>query len=420
MMAIATGQKKFIVILAILFCMAMLMVNLQVAASLILIASFMTWIIIRFDQDPFLAKMLLIAVILRAVLTILNEFLTIFPVQSDSFLYNLHAMQIIDNSVRNLPPFYDSPHSLSIKSYSFFLSLFYRILGEMPLFISMFNSLLGVLTAVLAYRISLYVFQDHRTARFALLLALFFPSMIVLTTYVLRDAMIFFFTLLMVERVLHAARGLHPVRNSILASLSFCIIGILRIQNFFLFGGFAALYLIFALLTSKRRVLKWLLLSLTIVFFAYLLIVNQELLTSIINYPLRAQPLRAEGKSVYLANMQYRSLFDLLRYLPIRFFYFTFGPFLWNVYSAPMLLSATEGMIIFVSFCLTMIYFFRKPINLNLSSQWFLLLFCLIGLMANALVDSNFGTSVRHRFPYVLFLFMFTGAYLRDIKIRLL
>ncbi|RPH98702.1 MAG: hypothetical protein EHM72_12600 [Calditrichaeota bacterium] len=419
-MLITTGQKKVTLILSAFFCVAMLMINLQVAASLILIASFMIWVIVRFDHDPFLAKMLMIAVIMRAVLTIFNEFFPIFPVQSDSFLYNLHAMQIIDNTVRNLPPFYDSPHSMSIKSYSFFLSLFYRVLGEMPLFISMFNSLLGILTAVLAYRISLFVFRDLRTGRFALLLTLFFPSMIVFTTYVLRDAMIFFFTLLMIDRILHAARGLRPVSNSIIALLSFCIIGILRIQNFFLFGGFAALYLLYYMFTSKGRMIKWFLLSMTIIFLTYLLIVNQELLTSIINYPLRAQPLRAEGKSVYLPDMQYQSLFDLIRYLPIRFIYFTFGPFLWNVYSAPMLLSAIEGMLILVFFCLTIVYFYKKPINLNLSAQWFLLLFCLLGLMANALVDSNFGTSVRHRFPYVLFLFMFSGAYLRNIKIRFL
>lgn len=403
-------------------CLILLVINPQVAVATTMMAVFILWILAHSgDQDRFVRKMLLTAAVLRAALTIFNHFITIFPVQSDSFLYNLHAMQMVENSVRNLPPFYDSPHSMSIKSYSYFLSLFYRALGEMPLVISMFNTILGILTALLAYRIALLVFKDKPTACFTLVLTLFFPSMIVFTTYVLRDSLIFFLTFLMLNAGMLAAHGEKRGRNTVVAVLSFVVIGIFRIQNFFLFGGFAAAYLLYYLLFIKRgKLIKWLLAGFAVTALAYLVFLNRELLSSVITYPLRAQPLRAEGKSVYLTNLQYRTMFDFIRYSPIRFIYFTFGPFLWNVYSASMLLSAFEGMFLMFMFYFTIQYFHKKRIVLNLSSQWFLLLFCLMGLLANALVDSNFGTSVRHRLPYIIFFFMFAGAYLRDIKFRLL
>lgn len=418
---IGTRQKEWVSFLPVGVCLPALLIDLQLATTLILTAMFILMLALFLPSDNYLRKVLLTAAILRAALTIVNHYVVIFPPQPDANMYNLYALQILDNLERNLPAFYASPHSMSIKSFSYFLVLFYRFLGEMPLLISMINTIFGLLTAMLAYRIALLVFENKPTARFALISSLLFPSMIAFTTYMLRDSIIFFFTFLMLYSGLCAFFGRRRLLNLIIAFGSFVIIGIFRIQNLFLIGGFLIAYLLIYLLSLKQgRVLKWTLFAMAVAALIWFLLSHQETVNSIINYPLRAQPLRAEGRSVYLADMQYRTLFDMVRYLPIRFVFFTFGPFLWNVYSAAMLLSALESL--FVVFCalLTLLYFTAKRITVNLSSQWFLLAFCLTCLAANALVDSNFGTSVRHRLPYIIFFFTFAGAYLRDVKIRVL
>jgi hypothetical protein len=403
-------------------CLLFAMVDLQFAVAITAMMIFMLWTALKAKrEDRFLWNALIIAAVFRAVLTILNELFTFFPPQLDSYLYNLQAMKIVENSARNLPLFYDSLHSISVQSYSFFLSLFYRWVGLMPLLTSMINVILGLLTALLIYRISLLVFEDKRAANIALVMTLFFPTVIAFTTYVLRDALVLFLTFLMLYKGLLAAYGWNRLVNAMIAFISFMLIGIFRVQNFYLYGAFGVIYLLMFILFSKRlKTMKWVLFFLGMITLGYVLTANKELVQLVVNYPLRAQPLRAGGGSVYLEDMQYRTLFDLFRYMPIRFIYFTFGPFLWNVYSASMLLSAVEGMIVGATFLCTILYFRNKRVDLHLSSQWFLLFFCLTGLLANALVDSNFGTSVRHRIPYILFFFMYTGAYLRDVKFRLL
>jgi hypothetical protein len=421
-MLIGHSKINWLYYAPIALCLLLALVDLQIAVSIAAMMLFVLWAALKArGEDRFLWNALIIAAVFRMLLTILNEFVTIFPPQSDSVLYNLQAMQIIENSARNLPVFYDSPHSQSVHSYSFFLALFYRWAGLMPLLTSTINIVLGLLTALLVYRLSLLIFENRRAANIALIMTLFFPTFIAFTTYVLRDALILFFTFLMLYTGMLAALGRSRIVNAAIALISFVLIGIYRVQNLYLYGAIGVGYLLLALFLSKRlKTIKWALLLVGVAVMVYVLIANRELVQLIINYPLRAQPLRAGGASVYLENMEYRSLFDLIRYLPLRFIYFTFGPFLWNVYSASMLLSALESLVVVATFILTVLYFRKKKVALHLSAQWFLLFFCLTCLLANALVDSNFGTSVRHRIPYVIFFFMFTGAYLRDVKFRLL
>lgn len=414
-------KKSWASILPLGICLAALLIDLQLAAALALMSAFVLWLVLRYRQEDDLLKVMLFAAGVRIGLTVVNHYFVIFPAQPDSYMYNLYAMQIVDNLERNLSPFYASPHSMSIKSFSYFLALFYQWLGEAPLVISMVNTVLGLLTALLAYRIALLVFENKATARFTLVSTLVFPSMIVFTTYVLRDAIVFFFTFLFLYTGLRAFYGQRRLLNLAIAFVSFIIIGIYRIQNFFLIGGFLTVYaLIYLLLQKRGRALKWTLFAVALAALLILLASHREVVDSVVNYPLRAQPLRAEGRSLYLPNMQYRTLFDMILYAPVRFVYFTFGPFLWNVYSFPMLLSAIESLFVMLTAGQTVLYFVKKRLPIHLSSQWFFLAFCLTCLAANALVDSNFGTSVRHRLPYIIFFFTFAGAYLRDVKIRLL
>lgn len=407
--------------LPVLFLLPLLFVEPKLAAGLLLVCVFgFGFFLASRNADSVLVQAVFVALVLRTFLVFANEYFTFLPLQPDALHYSAQAMKILDNQARNLPIYYDIPYSLSVKSYSLFLSVFYGLLGEMPLVARVVNVLLGIMSGVMVYKISLLVFESRRTARIALLFALFLPSIIAFTSYVLRDTLVLYLTLNMIYFTLRAQQS-KRLRHVLLAGLFFALVGIIRIQNLYLYTLFYLLYFAWMVLKSpKNRRLKFSILTFLIIGMAVVFVVYQDFIVGVITYPLRAQPLRAEGGSAYLVNMQYNSLLDVIIYSPIRFVYFTFGPFLWNVGGAFQLLTALEGIIVFAAFLFTIQYFRRHRMPQHQHWQLFLILFCMLGLLANAMVDSNFGTAVRHRMNYILFFFMFAAAYFRNIKIKVL
>ena len=124
------------------------------------------------------------------------------------------------------------------------------------------------------------------------------------------------------------------------------------------------------------------------------------------------------GGSAYLQGFQYNTWFDVFKNLPIRFFYFTFGPLPWDINNIFMLLSFFEVLFI-LAFAIFTVNFLRVNNGLN-RHQLLLLIFCLIGLAANSLLDSNYGTAIRHRLNYIFVFFMFGSAYLQRYRIKFL
>ncbi len=405
----------------VLFILPIVFFPFKYGASLLFISIFALYLVIRFPfSKGTFEKLVWSSFAFRILLIFVNEFAALLPNQPDAGQYNLQAMRIVDNMSRNLPVFYDIPYSLSVKSYSFFLSLFYSVFGQIPLLAILVNSFLGILTGVLVYKMSRELFEDHRIALLASGFTLFLPSLIAFTSYVLRDALVLFLTMSMLYHFVLMSKHKNVSKNILLAVLTFSLISIIRIQNFYLYIGFFAIYLSFLILRSKKmKTVKWGVLLLVILAGLFIYHSNKELINAIATYPLRAQPLRAAGGSAYLQNLQYHSFFDLIKFSPVRFFYFTFGPFLWNAHGSFLLLSALEGFVILIAAFFTLRYFLSSKLELNQNIQLFLLLFCLVGLLANSLVDSNFGTAVRHRMNYIIFFFIFASAYLRKYRIKI-
>ena len=414
-------NKALLFFLPVIVSLLFLLVEFKYATAFTTMLAFLTFLYLVFGKKGSLFLFLVAgAFLVRILLVLLNDQLGFLPFQPDSVQYTKQAMRILDNVSRNLPLYNDMPFSTGIKSYALFLAQFYAVVGEMPLVAQIVNVILGILSAVIIYKIAILVFQDERIALFALICSLFFPTIIAFTSYVLRDPLVLFLTLLMLYYLILASKSQHKFFHVLFACLLFIIVSIIRMQNLYLYGLFFALFYSYLFIKSDvKRSFKFVFLvglSALVLFIVY---AYYDLIISIANYPLRAQPLRAVGGSAYLQHLQYNSLLDIFKYLPIRVLYFTFGPFLWQANSAFLLLAALEGMLIFAACLFTVFYFAKKRISINFDLQLFLILFCLVGLFANSMVDSNFGTAVRHRMNYIIFFFMFAGAYLRHFRIRL-
>ena len=363
----------------------------------------------------------ILAFTFRAFIVLLDGYTAIFPFQPDSGYYNLNALKICQNIATKSPLFSRVQGSLSLKSYALFLSLIYSVFGEVTLTARLVNTFLGTLTGIFVYKICLEIFPTKRIAFFAGVLVLFMPSFIVFTSYLLRDSIVLFLTIVMLYHFVLTHKRRHILKNSMIVIFCFLLISIFRIQNLYLYATLYILYFLFVLFRSsikKSYKLPFLLFLALGLLYLYSRVGDQLFL--IITYPFRAQPLRVGGGSAYLQNIEYNSWWDLLKYLPIRFMYFTFGPFIWNARRVFLILAAIEGMFILLTAYLTLKYFWQNRRNDINNIHIFLLLFCLLGLFANSIVDSNFGTSVRHKINYVLIFFIFAGTYFQNKKVRLI
>ncbi|RQW05870.1 phospholipid carrier-dependent glycosyltransferase [candidate division KSB1 bacterium] len=401
---------------------ALLFLPLPYSTSLLFILAFSLFLMLKYPLDAGLfEKLLWGAFLLRMAVLLLNESFSLIPEQSDDLMYNRVAMEIVDNLSRKLPFFYGNVHSYGIKGYATFLSLLYGVFGEIHMLAKLVNSFLGLLSGIVIYKIAIEIFQERKTALISAACALYLPSLIAFTSFVIRDAIILYFTYLLIYHFILLYKGERRLMHAVSFIILFILISILRIQNLYLYSAFFIFFFLLLLFRSgvKKSIKAGMAASILLIC-GIIFILNFDVILTVLTYPFRAQPLRAEGGSAYLTSMTYNNVFDIIKYLPIRFIYFTFGPFLWDAKGAFLLLSALEGLLVLAATVATLLYFHRVSDGENQNLKLFLITFCLIGLVANSIVDSNFGTSVRHRMNYIVFFFIFAAAYLQNKKFRVL
>jgi len=396
------------VIIMILICL----LNEVVLASVFLVSILIIFLIIKhilYSKE--LTWIVLSAFLVRLVFIVIDELFQVYNYALDSTYYNIVAGQIINNYIHNVSVFYRIIEPSVVKYYSLFISIFYYILGNNQIYIRILNGFLGALAVAVVYSICQRIFPNKKVAYWASLLTAFYPSCILFTSLNLRDSLILYLSLEMINQFLKASDRNFKTGRSLLFLILVIIIGLLRPQNFFLFSLIIIIYffIVFMLGDYSYKVkLLFLLILFSIV--GILFVYQNELILEFIEYPLRALPRRAIGGSAYLADLMYHSLFDIIKYAPIRFLYFTFGPFFWDVKNLLMLIAFLESIFIMFIFYLSFKYL-RHPSGYEKNNHLlFLFLFGLFGLIANALVDSNYGTVIRHRMVYIIPFIIFASA----------
>lgn len=119
---------------------------------------------------------------------------------------------------------------------------------------------------------------------------------------------------------------------------------------------------------------------------------------------------RAEGGAAYLEPISYDGWIDVVLTAPTRAIYFQFAPFPLHVNNTFDLLAATMTPILLV----LAVAAYRSAhasdrndvILLGLATTY------LLGVVGYGLVDSNFGTTVRHRIPFTFMLVVFAAPVL--------
>ena len=127
---------------------------------------------------------------------------------------------------------------------------------------------------------------------------------------------------------------------------------------------------------------------------------------------------RASGGAVYLDGMQYSSWFDFLLVAPTRAIYFQFAPFPLHIEQVFHLLGFTMTPIVIILFISAVRSLYECEYNETVAV--FLVVFYIAGVTGYGLINSNFGTNVRHRIVFDFLLVVMAAPVIKrwELQIR--
>ncbi len=128
---------------------------------------------------------------------------------------------------------------------------------------------------------------------------------------------------------------------------------------------------------------------------------------------------RTSGGAAYLEGMNYKNIIDLFLFAPIRLVYFTFGPMPWDIHNLPALFTFIENLFL-LYIAIYFLYNFRKFKKFLYLNRFYLFLFIymLFGLTLTSMIDSNYGTAMRHKLQFTVLFFVIYFVFKDFLQVR--
>ena len=303
--------------------------------------------------------------------------------------------------------------STTVSSFAAVQGLLYAVFGAHPIVVSIVNGLLAVAIAVMALALARRLYPELRNRTLLLATILFSPIPFLYLSVPMRDALTtaaFFLALALAAVALNEDRhwfflpivplsgGLYLLRPELALLAGLAITAA---------GGVAAFNRV-----ARRPVTLPLvagvgagvgLIGLVLFFDRF----PVSRLNSALNW-------RARGGAAYLEGMQYDGVLDVLLVAPTRAIYFQFAPFPLQVTS---LFDLMAGLTVpFLVFLLVAGYWSVRWYDVNAVVLTLLVTAYVGGVVGYGLIDSNFGTAVRHRIPIEFLLIVFAAPALGNVE----
>lgn len=126
---------------------------------------------------------------------------------------------------------------------------------------------------------------------------------------------------------------------------------------------------------------------------------------------------RTQGGAAYLEGMEYSSWFDVLLVAPIRALYFQFAPFPVHIEQVFHLLGFAMTPVIIILFVSATRSLYHCDRDNTVAV--FLVVVYLAGITGYGLINSNFGTNVRHRIVFDFMLVIFAAPVLKKWELQI-
>ncbi|PNR88797.1 MULTISPECIES: glycosyltransferase family 39 protein [Petrotoga] len=293
--------------------------------------------------------------------------------------------------------------------YSWIISIFYSLFGvRSPLFMQSLNVLLGILIVFNVYKITKIIYNDERVSSIAALIASLYPTLALYSAITLREA---FFTYFASAGIIFFVKWLkeNNISTFLLAIILFLLSSLFHTAGFFLIIS-AFLVLLFEVFKFLKK-MKLPVRRITLVFFGIIVIVF--MITSgvgtdkIIGFLISEDPAEAlittqiayqRGRTAFPAFLIQDSLIGTILVLPIRFLYFVFSPFIWDISAAADIVGLIDALILIILFW--NIFKFKRY-DQNKDVVKIMTFFLILTLLTTSLGVNNVGAAIRHRTKFV-------------------
>ena len=293
--------------------------------------------------------------------------------------------------------------------YSWIISIFYSLFGvRSPLFMQSLNVLLGILIVFNVYKTTKILYNDERVSSIAALITSIYPTLALYSAITRREA---FFTYFASAGIIFFVKWLNNnnISTFLLAIILFLFSSLFHTAGFFLIIS-AFLVLLFEVfkffkkmkLPMKRITLVFL--GLIIIAFMFTTGVGLYKITGLLNAEdtvealITTQTIYQRGRTSFPSFLVQDSLLGMILVLPLRFLYFVFSPFIWDVYSAADIFGLIDALILIILFW--NIFKFKRY-DKNKDVVKIMTFFLVLTLLAASLGFNNIGAAIRHRAKFV-------------------
>lgn len=297
--------------------------------------------------------------------------------------------------------------STTVTTFATFQSIIYAIFGADPTTISIINGLLAVLIPLPAAYLAHKLYGDGLYSVDGVVATiLFLPLPFLFLTIPMRDALSTFLAFVTLALVIHTLTERDPALGLVIIPM-LAVLYPLRpeLSLVLLLGtvaGLATIAIRSAGVTMSLPTASGLLAiigAIGFVLFAEVMVSLERINESVAH--------RASGGASYLDGFQYTSWLDLVITAPGRAIFFQFAPFPLHVetgFQALALFSAGFALVFAVAA-------FRSLTTCDTDEVVLvtLVVVYLAGITGYGLINSNFGTNVRHRIPFVFLLVVFAA-----------
>ncbi len=355
-------------------------------------------------KNPSIKVALIIAFIVRFTLALIQFYAFPLP-DSTADAVGFEAVAWSMASEGNLTQTF----TLGAYFYSWIISIFYFLFGvRSPLFMQSLNVLLGILIVFNVYKITKILYNDERVNSIAALIISIYPTLALYSAITLREA---FFTYFASAGIIFFVKWLNNnnISTFLLAIILFLFSSLFHTSGFFLIIS-AFLVLLFEMFKFLKK-MKLPMKRISLGFFGIIVIafmlttgVGIDKIIGLLNAEdvgkalITTQMAYQEGRAAFPAFLIQDSLLRMILILPIRFLYFVFSPFIWDVSAAADIFGLIDAIILIILFW--NIFKFRKY-DQNKNAVKIMTFFLLLTLLATSLGVNNIGAAIRHRAKFV-------------------
>ena len=378
---------------------------------------------------PGLKLTIWVALILRILLSLINEFIYELPdSNADATRFETKTWFYAKLPIFDFLTSFNS--DFTAYTFTWFLSLLYRIFGRSPLVLESFGIIISLISVIIVYRISFLVSDDTIKSKQSAAIFAFFPTVILYSVIILREVYIVFFMLLIALYVVKWLKS-NQIKFAFVSLLLF-------LPLYFLHGGLmigAVMFFIIFLYISVKNIYAAFknnhILVPQIVFILFIFItiaiainelstfnipylgnVSQFLTLSRIFFQAEVTNL---GGSAYPGWLIPFSLPSFVLLIIPRLIYFLFSPFLWDIKAINHLLGFVDALLVIVLFFYIIKGLVVKKQNKSVTILCIILLPLLITYSWGV---GNFGTALRHRSKFIPVFIAISSIYVPKITIR--